>query len=109
MTVEDVINDLIQKLDQAPPELTAIEAIFELNITGGQAATYQLKIEKRKLAWAEGTPYKPSCIIYISDEDFLKIASGELNPKVALLTGRVRIEGDFSQALALSAIIKKYH
>ncbi|NLZ92561.1 MAG: SCP2 sterol-binding domain-containing protein [Firmicutes bacterium] len=109
MTVEDIINDLIQELDQAPPELTGMEAIFELNITGEQAATYQLKIENEQLYWAEGTPFEPTCTIYISDQGFLKIASGELNPKVALLTGRIKIEGDYSQALALSAILKKYH
>ena len=109
MTVEEVIAVLIAQLDQAPPELLEMNAVFELNVVGQQAVTYQLKIENQLLEWAKGTPFTPSCSFYLTDTVFLKIAAGELNPKLAIMTGKVKIEGDYSQALQLSAIIKKYY
>ncbi|HZK24660.1 MAG TPA: SCP2 sterol-binding domain-containing protein [Oscillospiraceae bacterium] len=109
MTVEEVLADLFAQLDQAPPELMAMDAVFELNILGAQAVTYQLKIKNQQIEWAKGTPFLPSCIFYLSDTDFLKIAVGELNTKLAIMTGRIKIEGDYGQALQLSAIIKKHY
>ncbi|MCR3923540.1 MAG: SCP2 sterol-binding domain-containing protein [Firmicutes bacterium] len=109
MTVEHVIDDLINNLEEIPPELADMSAIYELRISGHQAVTYQLKIENQELEWVKGTPFMPTCIFLLADTDFLTMVAGELNPKLAIMKGQIKIQGDYGQALELNAILKKYY
>jgi len=45
------------------------------------------------------------CTLSLSTEDFLLIASGELNPQAAYLNGQVSVQGDLSAVLALSVVL----
>ncbi|HMQ08144.1 MAG TPA: SCP2 sterol-binding domain-containing protein [Saprospiraceae bacterium] len=45
------------------------------------------------------------CIISTSKEDFLKLKSGELNPMMAVMGGKVKIKGDMGLAMKLQSLI----
>ena len=45
------------------------------------------------------------CTIVLSLEDLEALISGELNPTSAFMTGKIKIEGDMSVALALSQVL----
>ena len=45
------------------------------------------------------------CTVKVTTADFLKIASGAIKPQMALLTGKLRVEGDISLAMRLNAIL----
>lgn len=45
------------------------------------------------------------CTVVISKENFLSLASGDLNPQMAFMMGKLRVEGDMSLALQLGEIL----
>ena len=45
------------------------------------------------------------CTISLSLEDLEDLVSGELNPTMAFMSGKIRVEGDMSVAMALSQLL----
>ncbi|MGB6118857.1 MAG: SCP2 sterol-binding domain-containing protein [Mesorhizobium sp.] len=45
------------------------------------------------------------CTIKVSMDNFKDLISGDLNPTSAFMTGKIKVEGDMSVAMALSQIL----
>lgn len=45
------------------------------------------------------------CTVKISMSDFVKLADGSLNPQMAFMMGKLKVEGDMSLALQLGTIL----
>jgi acyl-CoA dehydrogenase len=48
---------------------------------------------------------KADCSISISEENFQKLLSKQLNPMMAAMTGKIKIEGDMSLAMKLKDLM----
>ena len=46
------------------------------------------------------------CTVKVTMDDFIQIAQGTINPQMAFMTGKLRVEGDVSLAMQLGAILK---
>jgi putative sterol carrier protein len=47
------------------------------------------------------------CTVIISKDNFEKLARGELDPAMALMTGKLKVNGDMSVALKLQGLMAK--
>jgi acyl-CoA dehydrogenase len=47
-----------------------------------------------------------ACVISTDMETFIKLRSGDLNPMMAVMTGKVKIKGDMGLAMKLQALIQ---
>ncbi len=45
------------------------------------------------------------CTISVSRENFEKLVEGDLSPTAAFMTGKLKVEGDMSAAMALSQLL----
>ncbi|MGH1433158.1 MAG: SCP2 sterol-binding domain-containing protein [Lewinella sp.] len=45
------------------------------------------------------------CVIIITTENFMKLVKGELNPMMAVMTGKVKIKGDMGVAMKLQSLV----
>ena len=51
--------------------------------------------------------FKPDVQITMSNENMLKMFNGELKPANAFMTGKLKVKGDLSKALALEKILNE--
>jgi putative sterol carrier protein len=47
------------------------------------------------------------CTIIVSKDDFEKLAKGQLDPTMAFMTGKLKINGDMSVAMRLQPLLAK--
>jgi putative sterol carrier protein len=45
------------------------------------------------------------CVISASGDNFLKLMKGEINPMMAVMTGKVKIKGDMGVAMKLKSLM----
>ena len=45
------------------------------------------------------------CVISASKEDFIKLKTGELNPMMAVMGGKIKIKGDMGLAMKLQSLL----
>lgn len=45
------------------------------------------------------------CLVIVSLDDFKKMATGDLNPMTAVMTGKMKIKGDMSVAMKLQSLL----
>lgn len=56
----------------------------------------------------EGSPKegKPNTTLTISDEDFVELAQGKLNPQTAFMKGKLKVSGNLMLAQKLGPLLK---
>ncbi len=90
MTAKEFLFALPDKVN--PDSVEGMETVFHFDLSddeeGGQ---YTLSLKDGTLVASEGLDGDAKCTIKASSQNFVKLAQGELNPMMALLTGKVKI------------------
>lgn len=77
-------------------------------ITGGEGEPdrYLVNIDKGACTVTRGGEGKRKATITLGGAEFLKLATGNLNPTMAFVRGSLRVRGDITAALSLSAVMR---
>lgn len=86
-------------------KLASINAIYEFQINGDQGGTWTLDLTVPGGSVATGSSGKANCTVTMQDENFVKLVSGELNPQMAFMTGKLKVAGNMGLALKLTNIL----
>ncbi|MFC4768176.1 SCP2 sterol-binding domain-containing protein [Effusibacillus consociatus] len=108
MSVQEVFSTLTEKMNTVPNGIAGVNTVYQFDLSGDQGGTYQLKIEDGKAEYVQGTSFDAKCSLQMSDESFLKLMKGKLNPTMAFMTGKLKINGDVGLAMKLQSILQKY-
>lgn len=65
-------------------------------------------MDLKKVTVYEGGPKncKPNTTLTISDDDFMDLASGKLNPQTAFMRGKLKVTGNLMLAQKLGPLLK---
>jgi putative sterol carrier protein len=99
----DRILDAI--FDRMPGQFRADRAgstgtVIQWNITGGPTGdnAYQLVIAGGTCTVSKGTAAEPKVTFTLAGYDFLQLISGNANPMMLFMTGKVKVKGDVALA-----------
>ena len=98
--------------------MTAVEMIkampntFKPEAAGDLEATVQYNISKpmyhiikdKTVTVHEGVAEESTLTITTSDENFVKLFNGDLDPMIAFMTGKLKIKGDVTLAQRLASL-----
>ena len=106
-TPKSIIENSIPELLSAKPELAKeINAVIHFVITGDQGGTWTLDTTKPAdwvSAGAEGTP---KMTVTVSDQDFVKIRTKQLNAQMAAMQGKLKFKPmDMGLAMKLGKLL----
>ncbi|ETE61358.1 Peroxisomal multifunctional enzyme type 2 [Ophiophagus hannah] len=99
--IKEVGNELVKK----------INAVFQWNINKDNKPTVQWTIDLKN---GSGEIYqgpargKADTIFTVSDEDFMNLILGKINPQKAFITGKLKIKGNIMLSQKLGTIFQQY-
>ncbi|MFT4663858.1 MAG: putative sterol carrier protein [Polaribacter sp.] len=89
MTAKDFILNLPS---QVKPEVIAgLETRFHFDISGPNGGQYTVAVEDGKMTTSEGLVGEPKCAVKSSDQTLIGLLKKDVNPMMALLTGKLKI------------------
>lgn len=94
-----------ENLKTRADKLTAINAVYEFQIKGPAGGTWSLDLKTPGGKVVEGSTGSADCTITMEDENFVKLISGQLNPQMAFMTGKLKVAGNMGLALKLTNVI----
>lgn len=89
MTAREFLEGLPEKVKKEALEGQETRFHFDLDGDGGGQVT--LAIQDGELTAVEGLQGDPRCTVRANADDFLKVVKGDLNPMMAVLSGKLKI------------------
>src|SRR5690242_12375209 len=89
MTSREFLYKLPSKV--TPAMIEGMETLFHFIIEGEGGGQYSVKVSEGRLTVSEGLEGDPKCVVRADETTFSKLLSGELNPMMAVLTGKIKI------------------
>lgn len=100
MNVQELTTFLKDRAGEAP----VMDLSIKLNLKGDGVIHVNSHGEKNIVS-NENLP--ADCTVTVSPDNFKKLIAGKLNPMMAMMTGKLKIEGDMSVAMKLKDMFGK--
>jgi len=105
-SVKDVFERHMPDRLKAKPDLvTKINAVYQFNISGPSGGQWAVDCATPGGAVSAGATGNARCTVNCTDADFLAIVNGRMNPQMAFMMGKLRIQGDMGLALKLAQLL----
>ena len=101
-SVAGFFAELSGKVD--PTKIGGMNVTYQFDIQGEAGGQWYVKIADGKAEVTQGVSESPSITLTASDENWLKIVTGQLSGQTAFLTGKLKIKGDMSLAMKLQSV-----
>ena len=89
MNAKDFILSLPEKVNTSA--LEGMQTVFHFDIQGDDGGQYTVKVDDGKVESKEGLEGEPKCTVKAKDKDLVGIVKGDINPMMAVLTGKIKI------------------
>ena len=91
-SVQEYFDTLNDRFVQSASK--GVEAIFQFEISGDAGGTWHVIVKDEKLEINSGSHDDPSARITSSDANYLKICNGDMNGLRAVMTRKMKIQGN---------------
>lgn len=106
LTAKQIFEErLSQKLKDKAEKASAINSIYEFQITGDEPSTWTLDLTEQGGRVCSGSSGKAKCTVSITLNDLSDIIEGKLNAQMAFMSGKLKVSGDMGLALKLGNIL----
>lgn len=103
-----VFGAICDRVKADPVKAKSINAVYLYNITKGGKQVKQWTMDLKNAEIYEGAPKsgKPNTTLTVSDDDFVQMALGKLNPQAAFMKGKLKVAGNVMLAQKLAPLLK---
>jgi len=92
-------------LEEAAPDRAFGVGKFHLRITGADEKSWTIDLQDRSVTEGNGRP--ADATLTIRDAHLAEILRGHLDPQIAFVQGKLRVEGDINKAIEFGSLLPK--
>lgn len=104
-TIKEIFANEIPK-NLNPDKAKKINACYQFKITGPEAGDYFIDLTREKDWSGEGVAANAKCTITVGDKEWKEILLQKLNPQMAFMSGKLKVQGDMGLAMKLQSLLK---
>ena len=106
-TIREIFEkQLPERLESNANLASDINAVVHFEITGDGGGTWTLDTTAGKRSMEAGAHGEPQMTIVCADQDFVKVATGQLNSTMAAMSGKLKFKPmDMGLAMKLSKLL----
>ncbi len=102
----EIFRRFPEYLDQRSADKLKLAACFKIGGGPNGDDRYLVEIDRGACTVTPEGEGKRSVTIALGGAEFLKLATGNLNPTIAFMKGKLKVKGDLASALALSGAVR---
>lgn len=99
------VDKMRATLQHAPKDRSLGAGCFQLRITGASDQQWTVDLQERSVR--EGNGQTPDATLTIRDAHLAEILRGNLDPQIAFVQGKLRVDGDINKAIEFGALLPK--
>lgn len=99
-SVTQFFEELPSRAD--PSKIAGINNTYRFDVEG--AGSWTVDVQDGTVSVTQDGDVQPDTTLKVSEENFQKLLSGELNPTTAYMTGKLKLEGDMGAAMKLQKL-----
>jgi putative sterol carrier protein len=96
LTAKDIITGMPSHFN--PAHADGINADVQLHLTGNQGGDWVVSLRSGQCSVNPGTVVNPRVNLSADAQDFVGVVTGRLNPMMAYMMGKLRVQGDMALA-----------
>jgi putative sterol carrier protein len=77
----------------------------QFNLTGEGGGQWHAAIDDGKLDVGQGISESPAATLTMDANDFLQMSDGNLNPMMAFMSGKIKVDGDLNTVLKFQNLV----
>lgn len=99
------VTQMRSTLEQSSGDDSLAEGKFQLRITGPGEQTWMIDMQDRSVTEGNGQP--ADATLTIRDAHLAEILRGNLDPQIAFVQGKLRVDGDINKAIQFGSFLPK--
>src|SRR5687767_1658628 len=107
--LENILKSMLAQSEvERKAAVGKVKAIFAFDIkVKDKVESWYVDMKNGGGAIGRGNPKtKADMIVSVSDDDFVQLASGKLNPQKAFMSGKIKVKGNVGLASKLESVLK---
>ena len=102
MNAADIFDQMVKGFQ--PEKAGNLRAKFQFRLSGEGGGDWVVTVANRECTVIRGAIEKPDVAIAMESGDFVKMVAGDLQPVVAFMQGKIKLQGDMNLAMKVQEL-----
>ena len=102
LTAKDIVAEMPRHFKAANAD--GINADVQLHLTGNEGGDWVVSLRSGRCSVSPGSVANPRVNLSADARDFVGVVTGRVNPMMAFMTGKLRVEGDMALAARFASM-----
>ena len=105
MTPAELFEQMQGKIADRPELADEVGAVFQFDVSGDDGGSWVVDLREAPGQVRTGAADDADCVISVTAKDLVGIMSGQVDPQMAFMMGRIKVAGNFMLATKLRALM----
>jgi putative sterol carrier protein len=105
MTPSELFEQMKSRIAERPGLVEEVGASFRFDVDGDDGGSWLVDLSEAPGQVRDGDGEDADCIITVNQADFVGIMSGDVDPQMAFMMGRIKVAGNFMLATKLRSLL----